>query len=184
VNAISEDDRQDGRYAIRYVTANDADLYRRILENTSSRDRYYRFFHHIKFFDEAELARYVEPRANVVNVIAQDGSEPLGVAQAVAAADGSAEFAAIVAGFARRRGVAASLLGRVIGALRARGTTRLVALSLADNEPFARLARGCGMKPEPKVEDGVVTWSLDLTRFSENDAALTAERATNLALVR
>jgi RimJ/RimL family protein N-acetyltransferase len=175
---ISERDSQKDSYTIRYVTTSDVDSYRRILDNTSSRDRYYRFFNHIKFFDDAQLRRYVEPRADVVSMIAEDGSDPLGVAQAVVEGDGSAEFAVIIAGHARRRGVATSLFGRIITALQARGITRLVAFSLADNEPFARFATACGMESEPEDEDGVTAWALDVTTGSlERGAAATGERA-------
>lgn len=175
---ISERGSQEGSYTIRYVTANDLDSYRLILANTSSRDRYYRFFHHVEFFDDAQLRRYVEPRADVVGMIAEDGSDPLGVAHAFVGADGSAEFAVIISDHVRRRGVAASLFGRIVTALQARGITRLVAFSLADNQPCARLATACGMESEPEDEDGVVAWALDFTSGSlVRGAAGTGERA-------
>jgi hypothetical protein len=53
----SEQDSQKCSNTIRYVTASDVDSYRRILGNTSSRDRYYRFFHHVKFCNDAQLRR-------------------------------------------------------------------------------------------------------------------------------
>jgi acetyltransferase len=170
VNASSEENQQSECYTIRFVTSSDVHPYRRILHNTSSRDRYFRFFHHVKSFDDGELQRYVEPRGDVVNVIAEDGTDPLGVAHAEVSPDGSAEFAVIVADYARRRGVAASLVDRIISALQARGIARLTALSLSDNAPFARLAIACGMESQPEDEDGVVSWSLDLTSLESGGA--------------
>jgi hypothetical protein len=168
LNNNSERDSQEGFYTIRYVTASDAASYRRILLDTTSRDRYYRFFHQVEYvkylncFDRAQLRRHVEPSTDVVSVIAKDGYDPLGIAHAFVQPNGSAEFAVIIAGHARRCGVAASLFGTIITALQARGITRLVAFSLAYNEPFARFATACGMESEPEDEDGVVTWALDL----------------------
>lgn len=120
-------------------------------------------------------------------MIAEDGSDPLGLAHAFAEADGSAEFAVIIADYARRRGVAASLFGRIMTALQTRGITRIVAFSLADNEPFAYLATACGMESEPedtaqpqrgaRVDRGVTT--LGGTRAmigSEPNALTTLQR--------
>ena len=168
MNDNSERDSQEGSYTIRYVTASDVASYRGILLNTTSRDRYYRFFRQLKYvkylkcFDDAQLRRHVEPSTDVVSVIAKDGGDPLGIAHAFVQPNGSAEFAVIVAGHARRRGVAASLFGTIITALQAPGITRLVAFSLADNEPFARFATACGMESEPEDEDGVVAWAIVL----------------------
>jgi RimJ/RimL family protein N-acetyltransferase len=113
-------------------------------------------------------------------VIAKDGGDPLGIAHAFVQPNGSAEFAVIVAGHARRRGVAASLFGTIITALQARGIKRLVAFSRADNEPFARFATACGMESEPEDEDGVVAWAFDFTTDRLGRYAVTAgERASD-----
>lgn len=169
MNGNSERDSQEDSFTIRYVTASDVASYRRILLNTTSRDRYYRFFRHVEYvkylkcFDDAQLRRHVEPSTDVVGAIAKDGGDPLGIAHAFLHPNGSAEFCVIIAGHARRRGVAASLFGTIVTALQGRGIRRLVASSLADNEPFARFATACGMKSEPEDEDGVVAWALHVT---------------------
>jgi hypothetical protein len=169
-------DGQEASFTIRYGTTTDVASYRRILLDTSSRDRYYRFFHHVKSFDDAQLRRQLEPCTDAVSVIAQDGVDPLGIAHAFVQPDRSAGFAVIIAANARRRGVAASLFGTIITALHTRGISRLVAFSLADNAPFARFATACGMESKPEDEDGIVAWALDLT--TERAVAMWSQVAT------
>jgi hypothetical protein len=163
MNENAERDGQEVPYTIRDVTTSDVASYRRILLDTSSRDRYYRFFHHVKHFDDVHLRRQLEPCTDAVGVIAQDGVDPLGIAHAFVQPDGSAEFAVVIAANARRRGVAASLFGTIVMLLRSRGISRLMAISLADNGPFARFAKACGMESEPPDDEGIVAWALDLT---------------------
>jgi hypothetical protein len=162
MNDQSGRDGKEAAYTIRDVTTSDVASYRRILLGASPRDRYYRFFHHVKSFDDAQLHRQLEPCTDVVSMIAMDTVDPLGIAHAFLQPDGSAEFAVIITGNGRRRGVAASLFGTIVTALQTRSITRLVAFSLADNVPFARFAAACGMDSEPEDEDGIVAWALDL----------------------
>src|ERR1035438_8002512 len=120
MNDKSGRDGEEAAYTIRDVTTSDVASYRRILIGSSSRDRYYRFFHYVKSFDDEQLHRQLEPCTDVVGVIAMDAVNPLGIAHAFVQPDGSAEFAVIITGNARRRGVAASLFGTIITALQTR----------------------------------------------------------------
>ena len=79
MNNHSERHGQEASYTIRDVATSDVASYRRILHDSSPRDRYYRFFHHVSlhYFDDVRLRRELEPCTDAVGMIAQDGIDPL-----------------------------------------------------------------------------------------------------------
>jgi GNAT superfamily N-acetyltransferase len=149
-------------FAIRALDAQDSHNYRSILERTSSEDRYCRFFHAVDHFDPHFIEEYVVRRPDMFGFIALDGNRPLGTAHAIAIDAKTAELAILVAADSRRKGVARALVARLTEELRRAGFTSLVAYSLRENTPFARLARAIGMRPDAIVDGSVSTWRLTL----------------------
>ena len=146
---------------VRPIRSTDEAAYRDILERTTEDDRYCRFFHVVDHFDPAEVHRYVEPRSDTLGFIAFEKDVPLGCAHAVALDDAVAELAIVVAHDARRRGVGRALVAALTAELARRGLHRLVAVSLAQNASFTRLAAATGLVLERS--DGMkVHWTLDL----------------------
>jgi GNAT superfamily N-acetyltransferase len=146
---------------IRPIAFGDADSYRSILERTSEEDRYCRFFHVVNHFDLSDIRRFVEPRLDTIGLIAEEDGVPYGVAHAFFLSDHSAEIAIVVAGDVRRHGVGHALLERLLGELRSRQFTEVIAMALSVNSSFAHLAASVGMTPSGPL-DGMTTWTLSV----------------------
>lgn len=144
---------------VRPIRPSDEAAYRDILERTTDEDRYCRFFHVVDHFDPAEVHRYVEARSDTVGYIAFDGTVALGSAHAVAIDERSAELAIVVAHDARRRGVGLALVAALVAEVRRRGTHELVAISLAQNTAFAKLAEATGLVLE-RSDGSTLLWHL------------------------
>ncbi len=154
---------------IRPIEPRDVEAYRSVLERTSEEDRYCRFFHAVNHFELSDVRPFVEPCADMIGFIAEDGRTALGAAHAFyvappiaappSAALASAEIAIVVASDARHLGVGRALLEHLIRVLRARHCTNVTAFSLNGNNAFSHLARSVGMVPiGPPAE--MMTWSL------------------------
>ncbi len=152
---------------IRPVQPGDASAYRDILSRTTEEDRYCRFFHVVNHFDLCDISRFVDPRPDMIGLIAEDRgaasvtSAPLGVAHAFFIQPGCAELAIVVANDVRRRGVGRQLVERLLCELRAARCERAIAYALSTNASFGALARRLGMSPLEDVGD-VTTWKIDL----------------------
>ena len=145
--------------SVRAIVPSDADNYRSILQRTSAEDRCCRFFHAVDHFDDDAVGRYVQASPDVLGLIAEQHSRPLGVAHAFFIDEVCAEIAMVVANDARRVGVGRLLFDRLIAALRQRRRTSVVAYALVQNGAFSNLARSVGMRPEP-FDGEIVTWTL------------------------
>ncbi len=144
---------------VRPIAPTDEDAYRAILETTTAEDRYCRFFHLVDHFDAEEVHRFVEDRDDTIGVIAFEGTEPVGAAHAVLLDEESAELAIVVAHDARRRGVGHALVAALVAEIRRRGTHELVAISLAQNTAFAKLAEATGLVLE-RSDGSTLLWHL------------------------
>src|SRR5450631_4660990 len=82
---------------IRPIAASDAAAYVSILERTTPEDRYCRFFHVVNHFSRNEISRFVEPQTDTIAFIAEENSQPLGVAHLFFSSPASAELAIVVA---------------------------------------------------------------------------------------
>ncbi|GAC1590747.1 MAG: hypothetical protein NVS3B28_17980 [Candidatus Velthaea sp.] len=148
---------------VRPIQPSDEDAYRSILERTTGEDRYCRFFHVVDHFDAAEVHRYVETRSDTIGFIALDDGIPLGAAHGIAIDEHTAELAIVVAHDARRRGVGFALISALTAEIRRRGTHALVAISLAHNTAFAKLAKATGLTVERS--DGLTLyWKLETSQ--------------------
>lgn len=152
---------------VRPIRPSDEAAYRSILERTTDEDRYCRFFHVVDHFDPAELHRYVEARSDSIGFIAFDGIQPLGSAHALAIDEKTAELAVVVAGDARCRGVGRALVEALATEVRRRGTHQLIAISLAENVAFARLAEATGFVFE-RSEGSTISWQLSPEAIEAN----------------
>jgi GNAT superfamily N-acetyltransferase len=152
---------ETGSYSVRSIEPGDALAYRSILERTSEEDRYCRFFHVVNHFELRDIKRFVEPREDTIGFIAEDGTNPLGVAHAFLLSDASAEVAIVVASDARHHGIGHSLLEHIVAELRARHCETASAVSLSANSAFAHLAKSIGMTPIGAGE--TTNWTLHIT---------------------
>ena len=148
-------------YAVRPLAPSDAAAYASVMERTTSEDRYCRFFHAVDHFDPEFIGRFVEERSDAVGFIAADDHAALGVIHGFLIGERTAELAVVVARDARGRGIGRALGSALIEALDERGWTTLVAYSLAENRPFARLAKSLGFHAAAR-DGAVVTWQRDV----------------------
>jgi GNAT superfamily N-acetyltransferase len=146
---------------VRPIAPSDEAAYRAILEATSAEDRYCRFFHAVDHFDPDEVHRFVETRADMIGVIAHDGTIPLGAAHAALLDAETAELAIVVARDARHHGVGTALLDALIAGLQARGYRRLIAFALRENHPLTTLVKHAGFAVE-RADGNALRWVLPL----------------------
>jgi GNAT superfamily N-acetyltransferase len=114
----------------------------------------------VNHFDDAEIERYVEPRPDMIGLIAEGPRQPLGVAHAFLLDASQAEIAVVVANDARRHGIGRLLFDQLIGALQKRGSSSAIGYALTENNAFSRLAQSVGMRP--RADGPVTTWSLSV----------------------
>ncbi len=144
---------------VRAILPADEEAYGTILERTSPEDRYCRFFHHVDHFDPAEVHRFVEERDDMIGVIAEEAGVPLGAAHAAFLDAVTAELGIVVSQDARKLGVGSALLAELVEQLKARGFSRLAAVSLRDNGAFEALARRTGFTIE-RADGDALWWML------------------------
>jgi GNAT superfamily N-acetyltransferase len=147
---------------VRPIAPSDEASYRTILEATTAEDRYCRFFHAVDHLDPDEVHRFVEKRADLIGVIAHDGTVPLGAAHAALLDAETAELAIVVARDARHHGVGTALLNALIGQLTARGYRRLIACALRENHPLTHLVKHAGFAVE-RADGQALRWVLPLS---------------------
>jgi len=149
------------RGSIRPIHGADLAHCRTVFENTTSEDRYCRFFQFKDDLGDEELRRFVEFGDEVIGLLAFEGAEPVGMAHAWIDEFGAAELGIIVSRTARRRGVGRNLIQTVIEQLVERNALELFAYALGENAAFDALARRIGMA-RMDVDGGVVTFRLTL----------------------
>jgi acetyltransferase len=140
---------------IRPVRPEDEAMHRRFLERVDPQDLRMRFFQSRREITHAELARmtqidYAREMAFVaVGRGALGEPETLGVVRIAADPDNTeAEFAIIVRSDVQRRGLGRLLLERIVRYARFRGTPKLVAHVLRENDAMLHLGREGGFERE------------------------------------
>lgn len=153
---------------VRPIRPEDEAMHREFLERIHPEDLRLRFFSARRTLPRSEIARlvqidYAREMAFVAVADAGGRDEILGVARAVCDPDNvEAEFAILVRSDLHHHGLGQLLLGRLVGWLRRRGTSRIVGDVLHDNEAMRALAHDLGFVPAPSREQGVLRLVLDL----------------------
>ena len=118
-----------------------------------------RVFYSRRSIAHSELARltqidYAREMAFIATEPDDDGERTLGVARAVIDPDNhDAEFGIIVRSSLKGAGLRELLMNKLIRTLRERGTRRLVATVLAENQRMLDLARGLGFAESDNADD-------------------------------
>jgi acetyltransferase len=155
---------------LRPIRPEDESQHRAFTESLDPADLRMRFFYSRRTIERSELARltqidYEREMAFVATEADATGAErTLGVARATCDPDNEeAEFAVTVRSELKGGGLGTLLMHTLVDHLRQRGTRRLVAYVLRDNERMLQLARDLGLKPETRHHDpDTVKVSMDL----------------------
>ena len=137
---------------LRPIRPEDEAAHRDFLGRLVPQDTYFRFFHMVKSWPHAQLARLTQidyDREMAFVAVRFPGAQPeiLGVVRAVADPDNlRAEFAIVVRSDLKGRGMGHCLLQKLIRYTRERGTRELVGEVMADNRAMLALARACGFQ--------------------------------------
>ncbi|MFN0038937.1 MAG: GNAT family N-acetyltransferase [Burkholderiales bacterium] len=151
---------------LRPIRPEDGAAHREFLGRLAPQDTYFRFFHMVKSWPHAQLARLTQidydREMAFVAVCSLDGQpEILGVARAVTDPDNlRAEFAIVIRSDLKGRGMGHCLLQKLIRYTRERGTRQLVGEAMADNHAMLSLARVCGFQTRTAVA-GIVELFLE-----------------------
>jgi acetyltransferase len=153
---------------LRPIRPEDEDQHRAFLEKLDPADIRMRVFYSRRTIERSELARLVQidyerEMAFVATAPGPDGrEETLGIVRAVCDPDNrEAEFGILVRSDVKGARLGKRLMRKMIVHLKARGTQRLVATVLRENERMLELAKGLGFGFEPAQEDSTV-WSIAL----------------------
>jgi acetyltransferase len=140
---------------LRPIRPEDEPAHREFLDRLAPQDIYFRFFHVIKSWPHAQLARltqidYDREMAFVAILSSSGKAEIVGVVRAAADPDNvSAEFAIVVRSDLKGKGMGYQMLQKMIRYTRAHGTRELVGQVMAENRTMLELARSCGFKTRP-----------------------------------
>jgi acetyltransferase len=145
---------------LRPIRPEDGPRHRAFVERLSPEDLRLRFFQSRRELPKSEIARltqidYEREMAFIAVTTDPTGrTETLGVVRAVADPDNvEAEFAIIVRSDLKGQGLGHLLMHKLIRYCRARGTRRLVALVLRENDDMLRLARSVGLAVDKAGSD-------------------------------
>ena len=170
---------------LRPIRPDDADALQRFQEGQSERSSYFRFFAPVRHLTDRELERLtnVDYRDRAALVAVRPGTGPdgesredvIGVARFDTVGDGEAEVAFNVADAVQGRGLGSVLLEHVAAAARERGVRRFTADVLPQNGAMLGVFRDAGYALTQRLDDGVVTVSIDLDP-TERSRAVMADR--------
>jgi acetyltransferase len=160
---------------LRPIRPEDEPQHRAFAEQLDPQDLRLRFFTSRRTLERSELARltqidYEREMAFVATERDAAGAEQtLGVARAICDPDNDeAEFAIVVRSDLKGRGLGTLLMQALTAHLRTRGTRRLTAYVLKENDRMLRLGAALGMQPDPAHEDPD---TVKLTRGLQGPAA-------------
>jgi acetyltransferase len=146
----------DGTILVRPIRPDDEAQHLAFLESLDPEDIRLRVFYSRRSIGRTELARltqidYEREMAFIAEATGPDGQRrTLGAARSVADPDNQdAEFGIIVRSDLKGRGLGRLLMDKLIRHARERGTRRLVATVLRDNDGMLALARACGFSVAP-----------------------------------
>jgi acyl-CoA synthetase (NDP forming)/RimJ/RimL family protein N-acetyltransferase len=155
---------------VRPIRPEDADALQRFQLGQSERSSYFRFFAPVRRLTERELERFTRvdhvDRAALVAVRASPqspgGEDIIGVARYDVVEPGLAEVAFNVSDSVQGVGLGSVLLEHLAAAARERGLRRFTADVLPQNGGMLGVFREAGYAVRQKLDDGVVTVSVDL----------------------
>ena len=167
----------------------DYEAVRRLHEEMSPQNLYFRFFSASRVSAEREAQRVcLEGRPGMVALVGLLGDELAGVASYEPVGDGAAEIALAVADGMHRRGVATLLVEHLVSLARAQGVTAFTAEVLGDNYAVQHVLTDSGLAMRRRSADGVVELSMPLPRVaalgeasSYLDAVAGRDRHANVA---
>ena len=132
---------------------------RTFVAGMSEQTRYFRFFYQLHELTPAMLARFTQvdyDREMALVAVDETGGAPalVGVARYIMSPDQeSAEFAVVVADAWHGRGVARTLMVRLVACANARGLRRLEGLVLRSNHNMLKFTEAFGFKTRENPED-------------------------------
>jgi acetyltransferase len=147
------------RLLVRPIRPEDADQHGAFFARLSPQDIRYRFFTAMRELSREQMARLTQidyDREMAFVAVREANGQTVGVARLVGEDEQSGEFAVIVQGDMKGRGVARHLMQRLIDWARGRGLREMVGQVLADNAPMLAFVRHLGftvkrMPEEPDV---------------------------------
>ena len=153
---------------IRSATPEDYQAVRRLHEEMSPDNLYFRFFTASRISAEREARRVcTEGNPGLVALLGLLGDDLAGVASYELTSDGAAaEVALAVADGRHRRGIATLLLEHLVSLARARGVKAFVAEVLPDNYPVLRVLSDSGLAMRRRSGGGIVELSMGVPRIA------------------
>ncbi len=148
------------RLIVRPIRPEDADEHGAFFSRLSPQDIRYRFFSAMRELSPEQMARLTQidyDREMAFIALRETSGETVGVARLVCEDERQGEFAVIVQGDMKGKGVASHLMQRLIDWARRRGLSAVVGQVLADNAPMLAFVRrlGFGVKRMPEEPDVV-----------------------------
>ena len=145
----------------------DYEAVRRLHEEMSPQNLYFRFFSASRVSAEREARRVcLEGRPGMVALVGLLGDELVGVASYEPVGDGAAELALAVADGMHRRGVATLLVEHLVSLARAQGVTAFTAEVLADNYAVLHVLTDSGLAMRRRSGDGVAELFMPVPRVA------------------
>jgi acetyltransferase len=161
--------RDGSPIVLRPIRPEDEEVVNGMMAKMSPEDIRLRFFRYITSFEHAELARmtqidYDREMAFIATRANADGTvELLGVVRTITDADNDrTEFSILVRSDLKGQGLGRTLMTKMIGYCRARGTRTMVGHVLAENSDMIGLARRLGFTLHPGEDDDLVEVRLAL----------------------
>ena len=153
------------RLIVRPIRPEDADEHGAFFSRLSPQDIRYRFFSAMRELSPEQMARLTQidyDREMAFIALRETSGETVGVARLVCEDERQGEFAVIVQGDMKGKGVASHLMQRLIDWARRRGLSAVVGQVLADNAPMLAFVRRLGfsvkrMPEEPDVVEARLT---------------------------
>ena len=160
IEMVAEVALPDGtRLHVRPIRPEDAELERAFVAGLSEQTRYFRFFYQLRELTPAMLARFTQvdyDREMALVAVDETAGAPaiIGVARYIMGPDQeSAAFAVVVADSWQRRGVARTLMARLVACARARGLQRLEGLVLRSNRNMLKFTEAFGFETRDNPGD-------------------------------
>jgi RimJ/RimL family protein N-acetyltransferase len=144
---------------IRPINANDVQLERDFIEQLSPKSRRFRFLGSLKTPSAEMLKQFTQPHlmggaAYVALIERGTGTQEIGVSRYSGSDDdGACECAVVVSDEWQGKGLATTLMHRLIETARDNGFQRMYSIDAADNQEMRNLALHLGFKSETHPED-------------------------------
>jgi len=144
---------------VRPIRPEDAEIERVFVHQLSAESKYFRFMYNLSELTPEMLARFTQidyDREMALIAVIEEGANEteIGVARYIINADkASCEFAVVVDDNWRRRGIAGTLMGKLIDCARDRGLEVMEGFVLRDNKEMLHFCKSMDFEIEPDPED-------------------------------